>query len=320
MARTSGSTKAGGVAAMLVTVAVWAAFAVSVRGIGASTLTSADVSLLRFAVPALVLALRIPRTLRALRGQNPWTLAAVAGGAGAPFLLTASLGGAMTSASLVGLVIPGTVPLFVTIICALVWRERITRRQAVAVTAIVSGVAVAVVGSTSEVSAGIGVLLVAGLLWSVYTLGLRRTSLGPDGAALVLCIPSALAVAVGILFGWLPSRLAAGTAAPGDILSFGLVQGLGVGVIAGLCYAYAVRRLGPQPAAALGALSPVVTMLLAVPVFGEVPHVAGLTAMTIIVTGVLAFTLAPPRQAAARPGRPRPVSLSDSTPTLESAS
>ncbi|MDQ4502529.1 DMT family transporter [Sinomonas sp. ASV322] len=290
-----GRTTARGAVAMLLTVAVWAGFALSVRGIGSSTLTSADVALLRFAVPILVLAPWLPRTVRALRGENPRTLAAIAAGAGAPFLLLASLGGSMTSAALVGLVIPGSVPLFVSAISAVVWRDRLARTQVIAVVVIVAGVGIAAAGSASSVSAGIGVLLAAGLLWSIYTLGLRRTSLDPVSAALVLCVPSAVAVAAGIALGWLPSRLAAGTAAAGDVVEFVVVQGLGVGVVAGLCYAVAVRSLGPRPAAAFGALSPVATALAAVPLFGELPGSAAIAALVTIVAGVLAFTLLAPR-------------------------
>lgn len=295
-----------GLAAMAATVVLWAGFALSIRGIGASDLTALDTAFLRFLTPLIVLAPWIPRALRRVRRERKGVLAALCVGAGLPYFLIAAWGGSLTSAALVGIVIPGTVPLFVTVLAFGLWRTRARPAQLGALVLIVLGVAVTVVAATSpDRVAGVAVLLCAGLVWSVYTLALRETVLDPVSAAIVLCGPSALLSGAPILLGLVPSSLPRG-AALGDVLTFIVVQGIGVGVLAALCYATAIRGLGGPVAATLGALSPVLTLLLAVPLFGEPVTVATTVTLLLVLTGVVAFNLL-----AARPAPPSPPSPPD---------
>lgn len=269
---------------MALTVVVWAGFALSVRGIGASTLTVADAALIRFGVPVLLLAPWIPRTLRRLRGERPAVVAGLCAGAGLPYFLVAALGGSLTSAALVGLVIPGTVPVFVALLAYRIQGLRISRPQAAALAVIVAGVAVA----ADLQPAGI-VLILAGLIWAVYTMSLRVTVLDPIGTAIVLCLPSLLGTVLLIAAGAMPSHLATGLARPADIALYLLVQGVGVGVLAGLCYPVAIRHLGGAGAATLGALSPVVTALAAIPLLGETIAPPAAAGLALVAAGVVAY-------------------------------
>jgi len=279
---------------MAVTVVCWAGFALLTRGIGASSLTRVDVATLRFAVPVLALAPWIPRTLRALRGERPRVLLALAFGAGLPHFLISALGGHLTSAALVGLVIPGTVPVFVSLLAFACWRQRITGWQALALGAILAGVGVTVLAAASPSNAaGVLVLLSAGLVWSVYTLALRRTSLDAIGAALVLSAPSALVSGALLATGVAPSHLLAGTAEVGDVVLFAVAFGVGTGVLSTLAYTQAVRALGSRPAATFGAISPVAAALAAVPIFGEPITSTSLLSLALVVGGVIAFNLRP---------------------------
>ncbi|WP_433832090.1 DMT family transporter [Actinoplanes sp. CA-015351] len=273
-----------GWAAMAATVVVWAGFALSIRGIGASGLTTMDVALIRFTTPVVLLSPWIPRTLRSLSGERPVVIAALCVGAGLPYFAVSALGGSLTSAALVGLVIPGVVPIFVAVLAFTGLGLRIRRAQAAALGVILIGVAASVSWRTGG---GIVVLLVAGLIWSVYTLALRSTRLDPIGAALVLCVPSALVTAALIGFGLVPSHITAGQ----DLVVYVAVQGIGVGVIAALCYSVAIRHLGPRMAACLGALAPVLTTITAVPLLGEPITTSTLVSLALIVTGVVLFPL-----------------------------
>jgi drug/metabolite transporter (DMT)-like permease len=275
-----------GLAAMAVTIVVWAGFALTVRGIGGSGLTTMDAALIRFTVPVLLLAPWIPRTLRRLRAERPAVVAGLCVGAGLPYFLVASFGGSLTSAALVGLVIPGTVPIFVALLAYRIRGSRIGRRQAVALAVILAGVALA---GQRPAGAGTLVLLLAGLIWAVYTLSLRVTVLDPIGTVLVLCLPSASVTAALVLTGSVPSNLAGGSAPPAATLLYLAVQGVGVGVLAALCYPIAIRRLGSRAAASLGALSPVVTAVAAAPLLGE--PFTGAGAFALVVGGVIAFNL-----------------------------
>lgn len=291
-----------GLLAMALTVLVWAAFALSIRAIATSAWDPADVALLRFGVPLLVLAPWLPRSLRRLRGERPAVLAALAVGAGLPFFLLSAAGGALSSATLVGLVVPGSVPLFVTALAALLWRTRPGRRQLVALAGVVVGIgAIAAAdllqGGAGGRATGTAVLLVAGLAWSVYTLGLRATRLDPVAAAVAVCLPSSAVAVLAVATGLLPSRLLQGVAPDRTLLLFALVQGVGVGVVAGLTYAVAIRELGAPRAATLGALSPVLVAVLAAPLLGERVDALVLAGGALVVTGVLVFHARPARPA-----------------------
>ncbi|MEU1232160.1 DMT family transporter [Streptomyces sp. NPDC005828] len=297
--------KLTGAVALVAAVVLWSSFALTVRGIGSSSLTSIDVAFLRFATPVVILAPWLPRTVRALRGERIGVLLMLGIG-GLPHFLLCALGGHLTSAALIGLLVPGTVPLFVVVILCLRWRERISPRRLIALAAITTGVAAAAMQTTSTATtAGIGVLLTAGCAWAVYTIGLRRTGLDLAGVVLAVCTPAAIAAALLAASTAMPSHLMTGTADVSDVLLFTGLQGIGTGLLSTLCYAYAVRALGGNLAATAGAISPVLTALLAIPLFGE-PITPGVgVALALIATGVAVFNLAPrPRENG--PNRPGP--------------
>ncbi|WP_049573415.1 DMT family transporter [Nocardiopsis sp. SBT366] len=331
MSRPTGATPSltASLAAMAATVVLWAGFALSIRGIGASDLTATDAALLRFLTPLVVLAPWIPRAVRRVRHERPGVLLALCVGAGLPYFLLAAWGGSLTSAALVGIVIPGTVPLFVTALAFALWRTRARPARLGALVLIVLGAAVPVAAAvTPDQATGVAILLCAGLVWSVYTLALRETTLDPVSAAIVLCAPSALLAGIPVLLGLAPSALLAG-AASRDVLLYVAVQGIGVGVLAALCYATAIRGLGGPAAATLGALSPVVTLLAAVPLFGEPVTLTTTVTLLLVLTGVIAFNLLgagrptgtppPSTPPLAHPSPPSTLEAVDRRPELETS-
>ncbi|WP_082462196.1 DMT family transporter [Agromyces sp. Leaf222] len=278
-----------GAVAMATAVLLWASFALTLRGVGESSLTTIDLSVLRFAIPVAALAPWLPRAIREIRAERRTTALLLLVG-GLPHFLVSALGAHLAPAALVGLIIPGTVPLFVTVLAVLGGRVRIPGRQLASVALIVVGVAAAAVMTSGTVPpAGIAVLLVAGFVWAVYTLGLKRSTLSLTTTVLVICTPAAVAALGLACSGAMPSNLLSGTALPGDILLFAVLQGLGTGIISTIAYAHAVRVLGSGIAATAGALSPVAAAALAVPLLGEPITWGVVAAMTIVVSGVLLF-------------------------------
>jgi len=318
-------TRVMGVGALAATIVLWSSFALSAKGIGASSLTTVDVALIRFLTPAVLLIPWVPRTVRALRRERPGAVLLLLIG-GLPHYLLFAFGAHLTTAGLTGLLVPGTVPLFITAIAVLAWRSRIRGRQLLALGAIVTGVAASAFQATTATTiAGIGVLLAGGLAWALFTIGLRRTQLDPIGVVVLICAPSALAAAGLAVSGLMPSSLADGTAKLPDVLMFTALQGVGTGLLSTLCYAYAVRALGSSISAATGAVSPVLAAVVAVPLFGEHITPALAVALTLIVVGVIAFNLTPtrargnaagrrPQPAGADAGPPHPVHERDGQP------
>lgn len=282
-----------GVAALTAVVMLWSSFALSTRALEGAGLTMADAAIVRFAVPAVVLSPWIPRTLRTLRTERPTVLALVLL-AGLPHFLLFAWGAHLTSAALTGLLVPGTVPVFVTLLLFLCVRRTVSRRRVLALAAIVAGVAASALFTGGPTGAGgIAVLLAAGLVWAAYTLGVARTRLDPVGVIVIVSTTSVASALLLAVTGVLPSALLAGTADLATVGSYALVQGVGTGLLSTACYVVAVKNLGSRLPAAAGALSPVLTAVVAVPLLGESLGLGLGVALALIVTGVAVFALSP---------------------------
>lgn len=292
-----------GLLALAGAVSIWAAFALSARALSTSTLLPADAALLRFGVPLLVLAPALWRRRRRIAAVRPGPAAEIICGAGVPFFLAAMHGGALTSAAFVGSIVPGMVPLFVTALMTARGHSAPRGTQVAGLLLLAAGVAALVrryvVPVDAAVLEGAGTLLVASGLWALYTVGLRDVDLDPVGSIGLLCLPSFAVIAALALTGVLPTGLA--HAAGADIALFLVVQGLGVGLCAGLLYAVAIRRLGAERSAVGGSLSPVAVVLLAVPLLGEAPTPAVLIGVPLITAGVVLAN-----RPAGRPAAPAP--------------
>ncbi|MDU0367643.1 DMT family transporter [Microbacterium sp. KSW4-17] len=284
-----------GIAAVTAVVCLWSSFALSTRALEATGMSIGDAAIVRFGVPTLVFSPWIPRTLRRLRGE-PTTVIALVLLAGLPHFLLFAWGAHLTSAALTGLLVPGTVPLFVTILLFLHRRTTVSRTRLIALAAIVAGVAASAVlmGGVAD-AGGIAVLLAAGLVWAAYTLGLGRTRLDPVGVIALVSVVSLVAALALTATGAMPSNLFDGRVDVSAWVAYGLVQGVGTGLLSTACYVVAVKNLGSSIPAAAGALSPVLTALVAVPLLGEQIAPGLVVALVLIVTGVAAFALAPAR-------------------------
>ncbi len=278
-----------GWSALGMTVVLWSSFALSTRGIGGSSLTIADAAFLRFVTPVVLLAPLLPSTIRAVRRERPHVLALLLVG-GLPHFLVFAFGARLTSAALTGMLVPGTVPLFVTLLAMARGRTSLPPRRLAALGLITAGVAVSglLVGDGASLG-GVGLLLVGGFAWAVFTTGLQRTSLTLLQMVLTICTVSSLAALVLAVSGAMPSHLLAGAAEPGDVLALTALQGIGTGLMSTLCYAFSVKALGSGRASVGGAVSPVLTAVVAVPIFGEQIGLGLAVALVLIVAGVAVF-------------------------------
>ena len=87
----------------------------------------------------------------------------------------------------------GRAAIFFTIIVFLLRRTPIPTRRLVALAAIIGGVAASATQATSSATkTGIAVLLLAGMAWAIYTIGLQYTRLDLPGVVLIVCTVSSL--------------------------------------------------------------------------------------------------------------------------------
>ncbi|WP_354558798.1 DMT family transporter [Rhizobium aquaticum] len=277
-----------GYVVLAMVVMVWAGFALTMRAIGASPLAPADVAMIRFAVPLILLLPFTFRRLNQLRKVVPKDALLVLLG-GVPFFFIASEGARTTSAAYVGALIAGTTPVAVAILLWCFERWSTPRRQWLPLGLIILGAGGMVVGQpqpvTSETMHGVAFLLVASLVWGAYTIGLKRTGVDAIANGLLISTGSLIVLVVMIAFGLVKSNFGHFTFA--DTLPFLLVQGVGVGLLSTVGYAFAISRLGAAKSSTIGSLAPAVATLLAIPLLGETQSLATFFSIAIITAGVV---------------------------------
>ena len=259
-----------GYVAMTVVLLIWSGFALTVRAVGASSLSIADVMLIRFSVPLFLLTPWVLSSLHEIKNMRGTDIIFILFG-GVPFLLLATFGASTAPAAYVGTVLTGTPVFFAALLSFVFYRQRISLSKFLTFIVIFSGVATMIVGEARSIPNsllyGIAFLLIASLVWAGYTLGLKRTNLSPIAVAIVLSYTSLFVTLVMVLSGILKTNL--GGVSFDDALPFILVQGVGVGIISTIGFSYAVNKLGSIRSLLLGSLSPGLTALLAALILNE---------------------------------------------------
>jgi drug/metabolite transporter (DMT)-like permease len=290
---TNNSSYKSGFIAIFVTMFIWVGFVLSIRAIGKSPLTTADVALLRFGIPALLLLPFFRQRWARLSSVNPVHALMILVGSGLPFFFAASIGGSTTSAAHVGALIPGAAPIFVMVLAYIFYAQKISLWKLFCLLLIAIGV-VALLwfdlhNLRNEALTGSIILLGASSLWAVYTLGLRKVGIDAISCTILLCIPSFLILAVLVLCGVLPSNI--GKFSLNDAMPFILVQGLGVGVLASMTYSYAIQHIGADKSAVIGSMTPAIASLLAIPILGEIVELTTLVGVFVLTVGVCCSNL-----------------------------
>jgi len=268
----------------LVTVTIWAIWIVGTRQAVTVDLPLGWVGMLRFGLPALVL---LPWWWKAgllPKGVDWRLIALMVIGSGAPFLVVVATGMRFAEAAEVGVLLPGTMPLFVALLSAIVDREQFTASRLVGLALAVFAL-LAIGGPALLSGQGAGFLLVptGAFLWAVYTLAFRRANLEPVAAAGVIAAWSTILLLPLAIVQSPTDLLRAGPAVfAGQLLSQFVLSG----VVALVCYGAAVRMLGSSRAAIFSALSPALAALIAIPWLGEIPTALTTAGIVLAVAGV----------------------------------
>jgi drug/metabolite transporter (DMT)-like permease len=227
-----------------------------------TTIAPSDLVILRYVIPALVLLPLVWRTSLLPRAVPLYLLAIMVAGAGLPFGLVAMSGTQYAPAAHMGVLMAGASPLFATAFAWLLWRDRPDAWRAMGLLCMSLGVVVlgskALTGQQLGAWRGDLLFLLAAALWACFTLSFRRTELTAwQGAALVNAWSALL------LLPWLLWCGSTGLlAAPlHDLLFQALWQGVLAGILGLAFFAIAIARLGAAPAAAFGALAPVISAI-----------------------------------------------------------
>ncbi|VWX59830.1 EamA-like transporter family protein [Burkholderiales bacterium 8X] len=295
-----------GIWAAVVTVLVWTAFIVIARASAARSLTPLDLTFVRIWGAALVLlpwgawlVMKARREQRpdagSLFGLSPLSLriTVVAGAlGGVAYAMLAYCGFFFAPASHASVLMPGSLPLWATLLAAIFLHDRIHASRAVGLVLIVAGDLL--VGGASllhaldggDVWKGDLLFMCAAFTWAGYSVLVRRhgleavrTTIAITAFAFLTYVPAyALLAGAGLV----ASRLA--QAPLGEIAFQMMFQGVGSVAISGITFTRMIQYFGPVRSTMITAVVPGLSALGAGVFLGEPLHwnlVAGLACVTL---------------------------------------
>lgn len=275
-----------GLLAALAAALIGSGWQIASRHAVTTTLGPLELAVLRYGVPALVLAPLLWRTGLVPRHVPVGRLACMVVGGGLPFGLLALAGVQWAPAAHMGIFLAGSVPLFTALGAGLFYRESLARIRLLGLLLVLAGLAVLGAHSLPASTGawrGDALFVLAAMLWAVYTLAFRGSGLTPwQGAAVVNAWSALLLVPVAALWG--VPRLASAPWA--DVLCQALGQGVLAGLLGLVTYMAAIARLGAARASLSAALVPMFTVLGAAWLLGEPLAGASLLATALVMAGV----------------------------------
>lgn len=277
-----------GAAFAMTTVTIWSGWNVMSRmGLGAA-LTPFDITFLRYAVSGgLALPLFI-KYLPIYRAIPKHYLLMMAAGSGFPYLWLASMGFQHAPASH-GALIPGFMLLCVAMLSYAWLKEPINGLRRVGYAIIAATILYQLVRHYEGLSYLLADawFMTAGIFWAMYTVVNKRTGIMPLQALALVSSGSAMVYCpLYLLFSH--ERLAELPLMP-SLMQMGY-QGVIVGFVAFFCYNKAIGLIGASRASAFAAAIPILTILLALPILGEVAAPADWWFAGLLTVGVLLST------------------------------
>lgn len=275
-----------GLLAALAAALIGSGWQIASRHAVTTTLGPLELAVLRYGVPALVLAPLLWRTGLLPRGVPRWRLACMVAGGGLPFGLLAFGGVQWAPAAHMGIFLAGSVPLFTALGAWVALGERPSPARIAGLLLVLAGLAV--LGGHSLLAGaatwrGDLLFVLAAMIWAVYTLAFRGCGLTPwQGAAVVNAWSLLMLLPLVLLLG-VPRLVAAPWA---EVAWHALGQGVLAGLLGLVAFMVAVARVGAALASLSAALVPVMTALGAALVLGEPLTRSTAGALVLVVAGV----------------------------------
>lgn len=282
-----------GYAAIAVTLLLWSGFFISLKAGAISELQPADIALVRFLIPSVVLSPFVLKNRKTIAAIPNKYLAGVVIGSGLPYLLIVGSAMHLAPVSHASALIPGSLPLFVSAIAVIFYQQALSQHRLFGLTAVLLGIFVFLF---SNIGAdynwpqlqGHLLFLAGSLMWAVFTISARVANLNAHVCAGFVALLSLALLVMAVGFGWVDSYLVVTPISHwpwGELFGHAMLQGVGAGLIASYTFIYAIRIIGAEASAAFGSLTPVVATLLAIPIFGEQPDTMTWLALILVTCG-----------------------------------
>ena len=283
-----------GYLAMFTTLLLWSGFFLSLRSGAHSELMTGDIALTRFIIPCLVLLPIVYKARSKIAVIPKRYLLGMFVGSGLPYLMVAGTGMQYAPVSDGSALIPGTLPLFVSAIAVLLFKQPLSSHRIFGLVLVISGIAVFLSQSFSHMSDGLLqghlLFLLGSVMWATFTICARVSNLDPLAASGLVSLLSSLSLVLLVVTGGIDSYLVTQPLSVWpwqELLGHLMLQGIGAGLIAAFTYLHAISVLGAERTAAFGAATPAIATLLAIPVFAESPSHLGWIALGLICLGSL---------------------------------
>jgi drug/metabolite transporter (DMT)-like permease len=302
------SPRALGLAAAAVTVIIWSSFIVVARASAAHSLLPLDIGFLRIIGAGCIL---LPWGFWLMRKQRqsgervgsflglsplPLGITALAGLFGSMlYAMLAYSGFFFAPAAHASVLMPGSLPLWTSLLAIVVLHDHITRARAIGLACIVMGDLL--VGGASllkafdggEVWKGDLMFMCAAFCWACYSVLVRRHSLAPVRATIAItafsCVTFVPIYGLAAFAGVVPSHL--GTAPVTEMLFQAIYQGVGSVVISGITFNVMIRHFGPVRSTMITALVPGLSALGAVVFLNEPMSINLLAGLALVTCGIL---------------------------------
>jgi drug/metabolite transporter (DMT)-like permease len=301
------SPKTVGTASAVITVVIWTSFIVIARASAdpsrGATLTPFDIALLRILGASSIL---LPWGAWLVRSGTapgwlgvsplPWRITVLTGFfGGLLYAMLAYAGFFFAPAAHASVLMPGSLPLWTTLLAALILHDRITPARALGLACIVAGDLL--VGGASLLKAFEGgvvwkgdlLFMAAALCWSVYSVLARKFALDAVRATIAITtfafITYVPVYTLLIATGAVATRL--GEVPVGTVVFQALFQGVGSVVISGITFTQMIRYFGPVRSTMITALVPGLSALGAVLFLGEPLSVSLLGGLALVTLGIL---------------------------------
>lgn len=276
-----------GVLCALGAVCIWAGW-MAITRLGVTTsLTSPDITMLRFGGAGILLAPILFRRGLALDKLGGFKSVVLVVGAGAPYALVAATGLLYAPAAHAGVLIPGIMPLFVALLSLFILKENFCRQRKIGYGFILLGLFTIVGISSLSLNDGqiLGhiMFLTASFMWASYTIVLRVSGIAPLHAVAIISVGS-LVIYTPIYFSIYGLKFL--DAPVTEIVYQALFQGVISTILAFYLFGKAVSILGASFSASFGALVPGIAAIIAIPILGEYPNVLDCIGIVIVTVGV----------------------------------
>lgn len=302
------SPRALGLTCAVLTVLIWSSFIVVARASAAHNLLPLDIGFLRVIGAGCVLLpwgwwlMRAQRQsgeqMGSLMGLSPLPLriTVLAGFFGSMlYAMLAYSGFFFAPAAHASVLMPGSLPLWTSLLAIVVLHEHLTRARVIGLVCIVLGDLL--VGGASllkafdggEVWKGDLLFVSAAICWSCYTVLVRRHTLDPVRATIAItafsCVSFVPLYGLAAYAGWVPTLL--GSAPASEMVFQAVYQGVGTVIISGITFNVMIRHYGPVRSTMITALVPGLSALGAVVFLNEPMSLNLLGGLALVTCGIL---------------------------------